>query len=78
MNIMNMKGRGKSMAQYVLSVPDMSCHHCVKRISEALNGLGISEFKIDLENKEISVNTDNLGSVINVLDEVGYKATLKD
>lgn len=65
------------MAQYILIVPEMSCHHCVKRISEALNSLGVSEFKVDMENKEITVNTDNLESVINALDEVGYEVTLK-
>ncbi len=65
------------MVQYVLSVPEMSCHHCAKRISEALNSIGVSEFKIDMENKEITVNTDNLESVINALDEVGYEVTLK-
>lgn len=65
------------MAQFALNVPDMSCQHCVKRISGALEELGISKFRVDLDNKEVRVEADDIESVIRALDEVGYKATLK-
>jgi len=65
------------MAQFVLDVPDMSCQHCVKRISKALEGLGISKFNVDLDNKKVVVEADDIESVISALDEVGYKTTLR-
>ena len=65
------------MAQFALNVPDMSCQHCVKRISGALEELGIFKFRVDLDNKEVLIETDDIESVIRALDEVGYKATLK-
>lgn len=66
------------MAHFILDVPDMSCQHCVKRISKALEGLGLTEFKVNLDNKTVEANTDDIESVIETLDEIGYEATLKN
>jgi copper chaperone len=66
------------MAHSILDVPDMSCQHCVKRISRALEGLGLTEFKVNLENKTVEADTDDIESVIETLDEIGYEATLKN
>lgn len=62
------------MAKHKLSVPDMSCQHCVNRISNALENLGVEDFEIDLENKKVTVETKDIGSVISVLDDAGYPA----
>ncbi|KRT35030.1 copper chaperone [Acetomicrobium thermoterrenum DSM 13490] len=66
------------MAHFILDVPDMSCQHCVKRISKTLEELGLTEFKVNLENKTVEADTDDIESVIETLDEIGYKATLKN
>jgi len=58
-------------------VPDMSCKHCVKRIGEALNEAGFSDFEIDLEAKKVMANVsqEEIEKVISVLDEAGYSPT---
>ena len=66
------------MAHSILDVPEMSCQHCVKRISRALEGLGLTEFKVNLDNKTVEANTDDIESVVETLDEIGYEATLKN
>lgn len=66
------------MAHFILDVPDMSCQHCVNRISRALEGLGLTEFKVNLENKTVEADTDDIENVIETLDEIGYEATLKN
>lgn len=69
--------RRDTMAHYSLSVPDISCHHCVARISQALEEAGVPEYRVLLEEKIVEVETDDLEKVIAVLDEAGYDATLK-
>ena len=58
-------------------VPDMSCKHCVKRIGEALNEAGFSDFEIDLEAKKVLVNatSEEIEKVLSVLDDAGYTPT---
>lgn len=65
------------MARYVLNVPDMSCHHCVARISKVLEELGVSEYRVLLEDKVVEVETDDLDKVLAALDEAGYEGTPK-
>lgn len=59
--------------KYVLSLPDMTCGHCEKRVSDALNGK-VASFAIDLPSHQVTVETDDLPSVIALLDEAGYDA----
>ncbi|MDR1620806.1 MAG: heavy-metal-associated domain-containing protein [Synergistaceae bacterium] len=61
----------------VFSVPDMSCEHCVKAISKALDGAGFSGYEVALDVKEVRVDTDAPEKVAAILDDEGYPATLK-
>ena len=62
------------MEKYILRIPDMSCQHCVNRISEALEEAGISKYRVDLESKTVSLQTTDLNEVLLALDEAGYSA----
>ncbi|WP_352424975.1 heavy-metal-associated domain-containing protein [Aminomonas paucivorans] len=56
----------------VFHVPDMSCQHCVNRISAALRGMGIEAFEVDLLTRRVTLETDDPRKVLEVLDETGY------
>ncbi len=62
--------------QSEVKVPDMSCNHCVKRISNALKEGGIETFHIDLEKKEVRVNTTQLREVLHILEEIDYPGSV--
>lgn len=62
----------------VLKIPDMSCEHCVKRISQILQDNGISDFKIDLATKSLTLQDlteETLSSLYQALEEAGYPPT---
>ncbi|MBN1332544.1 MAG: heavy-metal-associated domain-containing protein [Synergistales bacterium] len=63
------------MDKYLLRIPDMSCQHCVNRISQALDEAGISKYRVDLESRTVTVETENLNEVLLALDEAGYSAS---
>ena len=58
-------------------VPDMHCKHCVKRITEALNEAGFSNFEIDLEVKKVTatVSDEEAKIILSVMEEAGYCPT---
>ena len=58
-------------------VPDMSCKHCVKMITEELNKAGFSDFEIDLETKKITIKAseEESGKILSVIEEAGYSPT---
>jgi copper chaperone len=61
----------------VLSVPDVSCGHCVAAVDEALTGLqGVSTVTTDLGSKQVTVNYDparvSVDRLAEALDEAGY------
>ena len=56
----------------VFHVPDMSCQHCVNRISAALRGAVIEAFEVDLLTRRVTLETDDPRKVLEVLDETGY------
>ena len=64
------------MTHYVLSVPDMACGHCARRITEAPQGIGEKDFQVLLEKKQVLVNTENLEGVLAALDDAGYTASV--
>lgn len=65
------------MTHYVLSVPDMSCSHCARRITEALQRIiDEKDFRVLLEEKQVQVNTENLEDVLAALDDAGYTASV--
>ncbi len=55
----------------------MSCRHCAGRIKKALDAAGIAGYEIDLESKEVRVDTDTPEKIAAVLDDAGYPATVK-
>lgn len=61
----------------VLSVPEMHCENCVKRISDALTEAGI-RFEISLEKKTVSIDSGNesIQTAIAALDDLGFDAEI--
>ena len=55
-------------------VPDMSCKHCVKMITDELNKAGFSDFEIDLNAKKITAKAseEEAGKILSVIEEAGY------
>jgi len=62
------------MAQTTLSVPDISCEHCERTITEALTPLdGVREVKVDIPAKQVSVEYDEA-----TVDVNRFKAVLQE
>lgn len=59
----------------VLQVPQISCEHCVARITKALTEENI-DFVISLEEKTVQINGDEHAAsrAIEALDDIGYEA----
>jgi copper chaperone len=48
------------MAQEVLSVPEVSCQHCVSALEGAVGALeGVDSVKVDLDRKDITIDYDD-------------------
>jgi copper chaperone len=61
----------------VLSVPDVSCEHCVKTINGALGGLaGVASVETDIPSKSVRLTYDpgqvSMDAIEAALDEEGY------
>ncbi len=61
----------------ILSVPDISCEHCVKTINGALGVLpGVAAVNTDIPSKTVHLRYDpqqvTLGKIEEVLDDAGY------
>ena len=66
-----------AVQETVLSVPDVSCEHCVRAINGALKDLpGIEKVDTDIPTKTVQLRYDptkiSLDKVEAVLDDVGY------
>ncbi len=59
--------------QHKISVPDMHCENCVKRINNALIEAGIS-FTVSLEEKTVTVEGCEhcLGTALTELEDLGF------
>ena len=60
-----------------LSVPDVSCEHCVKTVSGALgNQPSVQDVNVDLDSKTVTFAYDpsqvSLDTLETVLDDAGY------
>ncbi|HZO74102.1 MAG TPA: copper ion binding protein [Ktedonobacteraceae bacterium] len=60
-----------------LSVPDVSCEHCVKAIDTALGALpGIERITTNLQTKTVSLRYDpdqaSMQQIETALDDIGY------
>ncbi len=62
------------MAQTTLSVPDISCEHCERTITQALTPLdGVRTVKVDIPAKQVSVDYDE-----SAVDVDRFKAVLQE
>lgn len=62
------------MAKTTLSVPDISCEHCERTITEALTPLdGVREVKVDIPGKQVNVDYDDT-----IVDVNRFKAVLQE
>jgi copper chaperone len=62
------------MAKTTLSVPDISCEHCERTITEALTPLdGVRNVKVDIPSKQVNVEYDE-----STVDVNKFKAVLQE
>lgn len=66
------------MVHEVLSVPDVSCNHCVSAIEGAVGALaGVSSVKVDLDRKDVTVAYDSAAvgheSIVGAIQSEGYE-----
>ncbi|HEU0026702.1 MAG TPA: copper ion binding protein [Ktedonobacterales bacterium] len=66
-----------AMTETTLSVPDVSCEHCVKTINGALGEVaGVSNVNVSIPAKTVTLAYDpsqvNMDKIEEVLDEAGY------
>lgn len=64
--------------EVTLSVPEVSCEHCVHTIGQALGGLaGVATVQTDLNSKTVQVHFDphevSLDRIVAKLDDAGYE-----
>ncbi|MGH2517935.1 MAG: heavy-metal-associated domain-containing protein [Ktedonobacterales bacterium] len=65
------------IAETILSVPDISCEHCVKTINGALGALpGIETVQTDIPSKSVRLRYDEgqvtMEKIEATLDDAGY------
>jgi copper chaperone len=60
-----------------LSVPDISCGHCVMRVKKALGESGI-EAQVELESKEVIVDSGKEEAAREILARIDYPALKKE
>lgn len=57
----------------VLSVPDISCEHCVAAITGAVSQLdGVESVTIDLDAKTVTVAGGDRDAIVAAIDDAGY------
>ncbi|HEX8997027.1 MAG TPA: copper ion binding protein [Ktedonobacterales bacterium] len=66
-----------AMVETTLSVPDVSCEHCVKTINGALGSLsGVEQVSTDIPSKTVHLTYDaaqvSMDKIEEVLDDAGY------
>lgn len=62
----------------IISVPDMHCDNCVKRINSALQAAGIN-FTVSLEDKTVTVDGCEhcLKTAVQELEDLGFTPNIK-
>lgn len=59
------------MATTVLTVPDISCDHCVRSVTEALTPVeGIQQVSVDIPTKQVTVEYDQARVGVDKMQEV--------
>lgn len=63
------------MKKMTILIEGMTCQHCVKRVTEALNKIGIegADVEIGKANIVFDENKINLQQIAKALSEAGYK-----
>ncbi|GAC1362608.1 MAG: heavy metal-associated domain-containing protein [Actinomycetota bacterium] len=66
------------MVQEVLSVPEVTCQHCVSAIEGAVGALpGVESVSVNLERKDVTISHDGApalhDSIVNAIKEEGYQ-----
>jgi len=64
------------MAKVVFKVPEMSCEHCVRRITQVLANAGYEDVKVSLPEKLVTVETEKPQEIMGFLEEIGYPASV--
>ena len=62
----------------VIHIDGMSCNHCVKRVTQALQSInGISEVNVDLDTKTATVMINNVSEsqLKQAIMDAGYEVT---
>lgn len=58
--------------KFSVYVPDMSCGHCVKRITGILESMGVDGFVVKLDEKRIFSDSRLKEDVLKALADAGY------
>ncbi len=66
-----------AMVETTLSVPDVSCEHCVKTINGALGAVaGVEQVSTDIPSKTVHLKYDasqlSMDKIEEILDDAGY------
>ena len=66
-----------AMVETTLSVPDVSCEHCVKTINGALGAVaGVEQVSTDIPSKTVHLTYDaaqvSMQQIEEILDDAGY------
>ncbi len=66
-----------AMIETTLSVPDVSCEHCVKTINGALGAVaGVEQVSTDIPSKTVHLKYDaaqvSMEKIEEILDDAGY------
>ncbi|GAB6189332.1 heavy-metal-associated domain-containing protein [Marinitoga arctica] len=61
-----------------LFVPDMGCQHCVMKITNALNEIGVKDFEVKLDEKKVYLNSPScdIEVILRKLEEIEYPAEI--
>lgn len=67
------------MEQATFTVPDMTCNHCVMRVTKAISGQpGTADVQVDLESKRATFQYDPaqaaLDDIAGAITDAGYTA----
>lgn len=62
-----------TMTSRTFSVPDISCDHCVRAITDGVLPLdGVESVDVDLGAKTVTVVGGELDTIVAAIDEAGY------
>lgn len=65
------------MKEIKVKVPAMMCAHCEKRIRNAFENESVEVKELNLETKEITIETElTANAIVKILDDAGYDAEI--